>query len=208
MGAADSRALLQQAQTALEAGDWDEARARFGRVLALGDSAEARAGLAQALQWLGLFDAAIDARERAFAAFRHRRMPLEASQQARWLAFLDGAVNGNTAAAMGWFARAEALLDGLDESVEHGWLAFDRAPLVQDRGERRRLADSAVRIARAHGDLDLECGALALLGESYVSSGRIAEGMKPIDQAMAAVSSGEVRAVVTAGDVYCRLLSA
>ena len=208
MGAADSQALLQQAQTALEAGDWVEARAGFGRVLAVGDSAEARAGLAQALQWLGQFDSAIDARERAFAAFRHRRMPLEASEQARWLAFLHGAVNGNAAAAMGWFARAEALIDGLDESVEHGWLAFDRAPLVQDRDERERLADTALRIARAHGDLDLESGALALLGESYVYSGRIAEGMKLIDQAMAAVSSGEVRTVVTAGDIYCRLLSA
>jgi hypothetical protein len=66
----------------------------------------------------------------------------------------------------------------------------------------------ALSVARRFGDTDLEFGALALLGASYVYSGRVAEGMALIDEAMAAVSSGEVSALSAAGDIYCRLLSA
>jgi hypothetical protein len=63
-------------------------------------------------------------------------------------------------------------------------------------------------VARRFGDADLEFDALALLGEAYVESGRIAEGMTLIDQAMAAVSSGEVTGIVAVGGIYCRFLSA
>jgi DNA-binding NarL/FixJ family response regulator len=109
---------------------------------------------------------------------------------------------------MGWFGRAAGLLEGLEESGQHGWLAFDRAPLVSDRSERERLAAEALRVGRSCDDADLEFGALALLGETYVHAGRTDEGMQLIDQAMAAVSSGEVHDLITAGDIYCRLLSA
>jgi DNA-binding NarL/FixJ family response regulator len=208
IGDQNSQARLSDGQAALATGDWDGARAAFERVLEDTESAAALDGLGQALQWLGRFEDAVAAREQAFAAFQRAERKLEASDQARWLAFLHGAVHGNIPVAMGWFARAESLLDGLDESVQHGWLAFDRAPLIDDRVEREQLAAEALRIARTAGDVDLESGALALLGESYVYAGRVDEGMKLIDQAMAAVTSGEVSAVVTAGDIYCRLLSA
>jgi DNA-binding NarL/FixJ family response regulator len=72
----------------------------------------------------------------------------------------------------------------------------------------RPAGPAALAIARRFGDADLEFDALALLGESYVESGRIAEGMTLIDQAMSAVSSGEVTGIVAVGDVYCRLLAA
>ncbi len=48
---------------------------------------------------------------------------------------------------------------------------------------------------------------MALLGNAYVSSGRISEGMTLLDQAMAAVAAGEVRGVGAAGEIYCRLLA-
>jgi DNA-binding CsgD family transcriptional regulator len=209
MGGGDSHALTAAARESLQAGDWEAARRGFEAALALDrEDPGALDGLGQALQWLGRFDDAVTVRERAFAACQRGGLKLEACEQARWLAFLHGAVHGNEAAAMGWFGRAETLLDGLEESVQHGWLAFDRAPLVPDRELREHLASDALRIARGAGDVDLEFGALALLGESYVYGGRVAEGIDLIDQAMAAVSSGEVRGVVTAGDIYCRLLSA
>jgi DNA-binding NarL/FixJ family response regulator len=208
MGADDSQTVVTEARAALKSGDWERARARFARVLEDGDDPVALDGLGQALQWLGRFDEAIAARERAFSCCQAADMRPQACEQARWLAFLHGAVHGNEAAAMGWFGRAEAMLDGLDESVEHGWLAFDRTPLVPELEEREQIAGDALRIARAEGDVNLEFGALALLGECYVQRGRIAKGMKLIDQAMAAVTSGEVTGVVTAGDIYCRLLSA
>jgi DNA-binding CsgD family transcriptional regulator len=208
MGDDASPVALTDGQAALAAGHWEAAREAFEQALAGGEDAVALDGLAQALQWLGRFDDAIAVRERAFSEDQRTNRKLEASDQARWLAFLHGAVHGNEAAAMGWFSRADALLDGLDESVQHGWLAFDKAPLVLDRAEREELASYALRVARTAGDVELEHGALALLGESYVLDGRTAEGMKLIDHAMAAVSSGEVSGVVTVGDIYCRLLSA
>jgi hypothetical protein len=80
----------------------------------------------------------------------------------------------------------------VEECAAHGWLILDRAPLSRDAPEHGQLATAALAIARRYGDSDLEFGALALLGEAYVASGRVAEGMTFIDEAMAAVSAGEV----------------
>jgi DNA-binding CsgD family transcriptional regulator len=208
MGDPDSQSAVTEATKAMHAADWEVARAAFERALEFGEDPVALDGLGQALQWLGRFDEAIAARERAFSAWHGAGVKLRACEQARWLAFLHGAVRGNEAAAMGWFGRAESLLEGEPESAEHGWLAFDRTPLVPDREDREQLAVYALGIGRAHGDCDLEFGALALLGECHVAAGRTTEGMNLIDQAMSAVTSGEVTGVVAAGDIYCRLLSA
>ena len=102
---------------------------------------------------------------------------MEASDRARWLAFLHGAINANMAVASGWMARAESLLAG-DECAGHGGLALDRAPFTDDVAEREQLAAAALAIARRFGDVDLEYDAMSLLGESYVAAGRVAEGMR------------------------------
>jgi tetratricopeptide (TPR) repeat protein len=85
---------------------------------------------------------------------------------------------------------------------------LDRAPWTSDASERERLATAAIEIATRYGDRDLEFDAMALLGEAYVASGRVIEGMTLLDQAMVAVASGEVVAVGPAGEIYCRMLSA
>jgi tetratricopeptide (TPR) repeat protein len=100
------------------------------------------------------------------------------------------------------------VLEGVEECAAHGWLTLDRAPFSGDRSERERLAKAALAIARRFGDADLEFDALALLGEAYVASGRMVEGMTLLDQAMAAVSAGEVGGHGAVGEIYCRLLSA
>ena len=105
-------------------------------------------------------------------------------------------------------ARAEQVLEGVEECAEHGWLALNRAPFSSDHGEREQLALSAVAIARRYGDADLEFNALSLLGESYVASGRVAEGMSLLDQSMAALSAGEITERGNASEIYCRMLSA
>ena len=43
---------------------------------------------------------------------------------------------------------------------------------------------------------------MALLGQVYVVSGRRVEGMKLIDEAMAAMSGGEVVGVGAVGDIF------
>jgi DNA-binding CsgD family transcriptional regulator len=200
--------LMRQGWDALAAADWDAARARFEAAGEMEEDAESLDGLGRALHFLGEYDAAIEVTERAFAAYRKLDRLVEAADRGRWLAFLHGAVKCNMAAASGWMGRAATLMGEVDACPGHGWLDLDRAPLTDDVAERQQLATSALAIARRFGDTDLEYDSLALLGETHVAAGRVAEGMRMIDEAMAAVSAGDVVGVVPVGDIYCRLLSA
>ena len=160
------------------------------------ETAETLDGFGRALHFLREYPRAIEVTERAFAAYRQEGRAVEAADRARWLAFLHGAINSNMAVARGWMERAALLLEEAEECAGHGWLMLDRAPFSDDAEERRQLATAALTIARRFGDLDLEYDALALLGESHVAAGRVGEGMKLLDQAMTAVSAGEVVGVV------------
>jgi DNA-binding NarL/FixJ family response regulator len=208
MGAARADELLHLGRAALAAADWDRARTCFERAAELGESAEILAGLGEALQFGGEYARAIELKERAFAEYEQRGLGAEAAELARWLAFLHVSVHGNVAAANGWMARAESVLEGIEECAAHGWLTLDRAPFTSDASERAQAASAAIEIARRYGDKDLEFDAMSLLGEAYVASGRVAEGMTLLDQVMAAVAVGEVVGVGPAGEIYCRLLSA
>ena len=207
MDVATADELLGLGREALAAADWG-ARPRDLRA-GRGARRERRGldGLGEALQFGGEHRRAIELKERAFADYERRGLRAEA-ELARWLAFLYVSVHGNVAAANGWMARAESVLEGVEECAAHGWLMLDRAPWTSDASEREELATAAIAIARRYGDRDLEFDAMALLGEAYVASGRITEGMTLLDQAMVAVASGEVVGVGPAGEIYCRLLSA
>lgn len=204
----DRMALLHEGSDALAAADWETAHRCFERAGALEESAESLSGLGQALHFKREYPRAIEATERAFAAYRQRDMAVEAADCARLLAFLHGTVNGKMAVASGWMERAASLLRDAEECPGHGWLILDQAPFSTDAAERHRLATLALTIARRFRDSDLEFDALSLLGESSVIAGRVNEGMKLLDQAMTAVSAGEVVGIVPVGDIYCRLLSA
>jgi DNA-binding CsgD family transcriptional regulator len=208
MGVATVDDLVRLGREALAEADWESARAVFEQAAEFGESAETLAGLGEALQFAGEHARAIELKERAFAEYERGGLRAEAAELARWLAFLHVSVHGNPAAANGWMARAEGLLEGVPECAAHGWLVLDRAPWTSDASEREQLAAAAIEIARRYGDRDLEFDAMALLGEAYVASGRVAEGMTLLDQAMAAVAAGEVVGVGPAGEIYCRLLSA
>ena len=200
--------LPREGWEALAAADWPTARRSFEEALAESESAEALDGLSQALQFLCEYDAATEVKERAFAAYRREGRPADAADTARWLAFLHGTYNGNFAVASGWMGRAQSLLEGVEECASHGWLILDGAVFTRDAKEREQCAASALTIARRFGDADLEFEAIALLGETKVATGRLAEGMLLLDQAMAAVTAGEVAAHGAMGEICCRLLSA
>jgi DNA-binding CsgD family transcriptional regulator len=204
----DNAGLLRNGWAALAAADWESARSWFEQARADGETAEVLDGLSQVAHFEGEYDSATELKERAFAAYREAGRPVDAANTARWLGFLHGTFYGNFAVASGWMARAERLLDGVEECAAHGWLILDRAPFSRDTAEREKCAASALAIARRFGDADLEFDALALLGESYVAGGRVDEGMKLLDEAMAAVSGGEVASHGAVGEIYCRLLSA
>jgi DNA-binding NarL/FixJ family response regulator len=208
MASESASGLLRDGWDALAAADWERARACFEGAREKEETAEALDGLSQALHFGGHYDLAIELKELAFAAHRQSGDRVAAADTARWLAFLHGTFHGNFSVASGWMSRAESLLEDVAECAAHGWLIFDGAVFASESSEREKRATAAIAIARRFGDADLEFDALALLGETYVASGRVQKGMKLLDEAMAAVAGGEVVAHGAVGEIYCRLLSA
>ena len=136
MGAGTADELLRLGREALATADWERARAFFEQAAEFGETPEILDGLGEALQFGGEHARAIEVKERAFAECERRGLRAEAAELARWLAFLYVSVHGNVAAANGWMARAESMLEGVEESAAHGWLMLDRAPWTSDAAER------------------------------------------------------------------------
>jgi DNA-binding CsgD family transcriptional regulator/tetratricopeptide (TPR) repeat protein len=200
--------LLRAAERAIAAADWATARACLERALDAGDSPEALTGLSKVAMYEREYERAIELRERAFDLYKAAGQFAPASDGAIWLTFMYATYHGNFSAALGWKERAETVLDGTEETAAHGWLVLLQAPFSRDPAEREQLALSALAIARRYGDVDLEIEGLALLGEAHVVGGQVAEGMRLLDEAMAAVTAGRVRDHFALGEIYCRLLSA
>ena len=122
---------------------------------------------------------------------------------------LEYAGFANPVVAGGWFARGIGMLDGDEDCPERGWLALGMlgcsVASADELDENGRLA---LRLARTHGDTDLECRALADYGLALVSQGRFAEGMAHLDQAMTFLQSGECTNVYVVGQVQCSFISA
>jgi len=200
--------LIAEGEQALAATNWDAARASFEAALKLEESAEALDGLASAHFWQADYTSAIELRERAFAEFERRGLPLKAGMIACWLCFLHSAVHGNIAVARGWYARAEQLIGEEGECAERGWLGLLRSGMLPNLEQRRLAAIEAREIGRRFADRDLEFEALSYLGEVLVCMGEIDNGMRGLDEAMAAVGGGEVRGLTHTGVIYCNLLTA
>ncbi len=200
--------LLRAGENAIAAADCETARACLERVLEAGENAEALTGLSKVAMLEREYERAIELKERAFDLYKAAGELAGASDTAIWLTFMYATYYGNFSAALGWKERAASSLEGTEETAAHGWLTLLQAPFSRDPAERERLAVSALAIAQRFGDVDLEIEALALLGEAQVLSGQVVEGMRLLDEAMAAVTAGRVRDHFALGEIYCRLLSA
>jgi DNA-binding CsgD family transcriptional regulator len=198
--------LLATGRAALELGRWAEARTAFERALAQGETAESLDGLGTALWWLGETRASVECRTRAYAMFRRARDVLPAFFAAISVAVTHASNYGNVAAALGWVARAERLIDGAGPL--RGWVWMLRGYLSGDPGEARELLGRALDVARETGDVDLELIALADLGLQLVSEGLVAQGMPMIDEAMAGTLAGECQHLETVVYASCDMLEA
>jgi DNA-binding CsgD family transcriptional regulator len=195
---------------ALANGDWERARTAFDAALAAGGDTDPEAldGRGRALWWLRDAEGAVASRERAYAGFRREGDLARAARLALWLAKEYSMVWGNEAAAGGWMARAERLLQNTAPGVEQAWLLLARSERASDAEEAAGLASTALDSALAHGDVDLEIRALAQLGLANVQAGSCDEGLAHLDEAMAAASSGEAASLETFADVCCTLMLA
>ena len=121
-------------------------------------------------------------------------------------------MNGaNAAQAAGWLARAARLLDESgDPGVERGYLLVAEARHSIMSGHVAQAADKfaeAAAIGERFGDADLTSLARQGHGRVLIERGEIERGIALLDEAMVAVTAGELSTII-AGIVYCSVLSA
>ncbi|MEU7116951.1 LuxR C-terminal-related transcriptional regulator [Streptomyces zaomyceticus] len=164
--------------------------------------------LADSAWWSGHVDESVAARLRAHAAYLaaddHRGAGLTS-----WWLYYEYAGLGRPAAAAGWLHRARHHLEDLPDCPEQCFLAMTAAEEASAHGDH----ESALAATRRMTALALACGspdllALARQSESRVllAAGRRAEGLALLDEAMCAVSAGELSGMVT-GWLYCLALT-
>jgi ATP/maltotriose-dependent transcriptional regulator MalT len=199
--------LVVAGRAALARGEWEEARALFTQALEGAELPEALEGLGLAAWWLDDGALTLDARERAYRAYRERADARGAARVAIWLVWDYLSFRGEFAVASGWLERSRRLLEGLEQTAEYGWLLVREGEIAIFRGHDPRaaqdLARRAAELGRAVGDPGVEMTALALEGLALVTSGEVAAGLRRLDEATAAATAGEVKELHAVGVVCC-----
>jgi LuxR family transcriptional regulator, maltose regulon positive regulatory protein len=197
---------------ALRRGEWEVARNAFEAALAVEETGEALEGLGLAAWWLDLADVVFDARERAYRLYHEQNNRTAAARVAVWLAWDTAAFRGEHAIATGWLQRARRLLDDQPPSAEHAWLALRSgvSALLHDGRpeEAATLAATAISVGEAIGSLDYAVAGRALHGYAEVTTGRVTEGLRTLDEVSASVLAGEVKDYVLMGLACCYLIAA
>jgi DNA-binding CsgD family transcriptional regulator len=210
MASGNARSELQAGNAALTACRWADARAAFKDAVDAGAGPEALEGFARATFFLDEPDAAVDAHERAYAAYRGADRAVDAARVAIALAWEYRAYRGEPAVSDGWLGRARRLLEGLGPTRERGWLALRESSfaLPGDPVLARARAAEAESLGRKLGDVDLEMTAIALDGLALVSQGEVVAGMARLDEATTAATAGEMSDPVAIGFSCCYLIFA
>jgi DNA-binding CsgD family transcriptional regulator len=117
---------------------------------------------------------------------------------------------GEVARGGGWLARAQVLVEegGLD-GPERGWLLVPQAIacVADDPAGALEGFAAAGEIAKRFGDRDLAAMAGMGQGQALISLGACGRAMPLLDEAMVAVTAGEVSPIV-AGGVLCGAIDA
>jgi DNA-binding NarL/FixJ family response regulator len=118
---------------------------------------------------------------------------------------------GEMARGGGWLARGRRLLEETHEDcVEQGYMLVPAAELSLSQGDAASaypVFEQAGVIADRFGDPDLMTLTQVGKGLALITLGRTVEGVAWLDEAMVAVTAGEVSPVV-AGIVYCAVIDA
>jgi DNA-binding CsgD family transcriptional regulator len=167
--------------------------------------------LATAAYLVGLDEASLEARTRAFHAYLQRGDTIRAAGSAIFRSFGLVERRNRQAEIAGWVARAQRLLDDCEgaECAERGFLLCLLAQRTGSEGNTDAARDlfaqaAAIGDRLRHPDLT----ALARHGEgrALLRLERTAAGLARLDEVMVSITAGEVGPLVT-GIVYCSALS-
>lgn len=204
---ADLTGALEEGRRALAACEWEEARAAFAIALAESEDPDALDGFALASWFLGEIEEGLETRQRAFAAYAASGQCDIAARVGVWISH-QYLMSGRASLANGWLERSERALDGRRDGAGYGWVVMERARRAAGVEVAAERARHAMEIGRATGDDDLEVFALSLIGRSEISGGAFDEGMRKLEEAMAAATAGRIRSPHTLGEAYCNLIAA
>src|SRR5438132_3591788 len=201
---------LIEARAACDRSDWPAAYAAFVQAdaaIPLETADLERAGLSA--MWIGEADACIDYRQRAFALCIGGGEARRAAGLAIDLC-TDHASRHREAVALGWAQQAERLLEGAEPCPESGRYAALQAivalEVMHDVEAAGRHFEECVRIGRLCNDADVIALGLGGSGLVSVRQGRVAEGLRLVDESMISAVSGLLGPVMTAM-VYCNTIS-
>ena len=120
-------------------------------------------------------------------------------------------LRGDFAQGTGWLARSQRLLDERqDTCVEEGYILLTQGVMALGKGDfaaARAVSERAIAIATRFADADLMALSLLTRGQALVKAHSIEEAATQFDEAMVAVTSGEV-SPIAAGIVYCGVILA
>jgi DNA-binding CsgD family transcriptional regulator len=155
----------------------------------------------------------IDLLGRAFRGFLEADDGAAAARAAFWLAFVHES-RGDPARAEAWGRRLAGIVDEASLDAERA-LVFSGLGHValasSEPAQIRRALDlsrDAVKIAVPAGDTDTAVLSRLSAGWALLRLGSSAEGLAELDDAMAIVTSGEVRTPIVNGVAYCSVISA
>lgn len=165
--------------------------------------------LAQAALLIGKEQEGADALARAHQGFLAAGQTAPSVRCAFWLGF-TAMLNGETSKATGWLSRAARLMEGQPECVETGYLLLPHGYRLVHSGDPNSAESyfkQAAAVASQFDDKDLMALALQGQGRSLIRRGEIDQGLALLDEAMIAVTAGEL-SPLNAGGVFCSVLDA
>jgi DNA-binding CsgD family transcriptional regulator len=203
--------VVGRARRSPERRDW---KAEYAELLAR-DRLEALGApdlerLAMAAYLTGRESDSLDILARAHNIALENRDTRQAAHAAVWIVFVLIGSRELTRAA-GWAARARRLLqDAGHDCVECGYVMLPQAleqTGVGDLAGAEATFAAVERIGDRFRDPDLISLARQGRGRVLIAIGRVAEGVSLFDEAMVAVTTGEVTPLI-AGVIYCSVISA
>ena len=212
MGAASSDAHVEEsvalARECFDRREWGEA---FRRLEDASDRMVLDAAdlerLAVAAYLTGHDEASDDAWTLAHETCQESGDEIGAGRSAGWLSW-NLMIRGDMARASGWLARANTLLvDGDHDCAERGFLLVPEAlfQLDEDPAAAFTTFSTVGDYGDRFGDQDLFALSRLGCGQALIGQGELAKGTASLDEAMVAVTAGEVTAPI-AGVVYCAVL--